>query len=130
MVEKGFVGRNRSARRLAIGLVLFFFGATALAAFLPTFTSEGQTSLSPDGKYCVEVTRINSPFAVNPYRVSLKETDTEKVIKRIDVIPLDGKPNQTLRESEPVVWWDDQGLFADIVLGGEFICRLAVRANK
>ena len=124
MEHEGMTTRQRPIRRLAIGLFALFLVGVVAAEFASRGVTGGQTSSSPDGNYRIDIFRRMDPSKTDPYRITLSQSANDKTLKRIDVIPVDGSPNQALRGGKRAIQWSEQSTFADIVLDGEHVCRI------
>lgn len=114
-------------QRAKIAIVVLIVALTLLLALYVDETGGGgQAVASPDGMYSVRVVRHSSSWRTIPYKVSLVELETGKLLRRFDIHPVEGRPNHGLRDGTRVIAWDASSRFADIALDGEYFCRIYV----
>ena len=127
------VGSEKNSQRwnvrnlIKIAVVVFLFGFTlVLALLLDEAGGGGHVVDSPDGKFSVGVQRHSSSWRTIPYTVTLVDLGSGELLRRVSIHPVQGKPNQDLPNSSNTIAWDEQNRFADIVLEGEYVCRIYV----
>lgn len=120
-----------SRKRVKVGVVVALVGFTLIVALLVDESGGGsQIAESPNGKYSLEVMRHSSSWRTIPYTVNLRDFETGKLIRKYKIDPVDGKPTQQLPESSRTIAWDEFSRFADVVLDGEYVCRVYVPSQQ
>lgn len=126
--------RLRSQLRLRSGflLTLLILAGIGVVGGCRYFMSlgEGQVALSPDEKFNLWITRAWQPWPNDPYEVQLIAVDSGEVVCRLDIIPIDRRPSQPLREASRAIHWSPDSSFADIILDEELYARLYVPGQK
>lgn len=89
-------------------------------------TLEGLVRNSPDGKYRVEIYRQLNPKPLDPYRITLREAGTDKIVRQMQIVPKNGSPDVPLRGSKNIIRWSKDSKFVEIVLDRDHACRVPI----